>query len=106
MCTTDELRDSINKLTTKLDGLKNDFEKHEEKGWDIHEKYIAAQEQNTIALKRLANKTHDMVEAWEAAEGVVKVGSYIGKFVKWISGFAVLAGILHWAGIHIPDIPK
>ena len=102
MCSSDEMKNSIDRLTQKLEIHESRFDKHEKDEVYRHQIYIKSQQESIDAVRELSEKTHDMVEAWEAAEGVVKAGATLGKFVKWLSGFAMLGGILHWLGIHIP----
>jgi len=102
MCSSDEIRDSIRELSLKLDDHVLRFEVHEERELDNCKLFSANQREVVDAVKDLTEKTHGMIEAWEAAEGVVKVGATLGKIAKWASGFAVLGGILHWLGVNVP----
>lgn len=90
-------------LQRKLDSHIEDFHEHceaEEKRW---EHLIVAQERNTKSIRdltkstqELTESTRDIVVAWNAANGTVKTMSVLGKFVKWLSGFAFLGGFLTW----------
>ena len=53
---------------------------------------IGACEENNKSIKALTESTEGLVEAWQAANGAVKVGAALGKFVKWASGLAVVGG--------------
>lgn len=55
------------------------------------------QEQNTEAIGALTRSTQGLVEAWQAADGAIKVGSAVGRFVKWASGLAVVGVAVTWA---------
>lgn len=101
MCTGDEIKKSMDDLSERVDAHITEFRNHEVKGNKRHDLYLKIQTENTEAVKDLSRNTKDIVEAWQAAEGVVKFGSTLGKFVKWLSGFAVLGGILHWLGFDI-----
>ena len=57
---------------------------------------IEAQETNTKCIKDLTDSTKDMIETWNAADGTVKTLSALGKFVRWLGGFAVLGVIGTW----------
>ena len=55
------------------------------------------------AISRLAkctselhDSTKDMVGVWEAGSGVFRFARGFGKFVKWLSGFAVLGAVFGW----------
>ena len=67
------------------------------------ETMMASQQRNTLDIERLITSTQklhestqDVVDAWRAANGAVKVASAIGKFFKWLSGFGILGLGLLW----------
>ena len=90
-------------LQQKLEDHIDDFNKHcadEERRW---EHLISAQEYNTKCIqeltqstKELTESTRDIVSAWNAANGTVKTMSALGRFVKWLSGFAFVGAFLTW----------
>jgi len=92
----------IDELDKKLTQHLETFERHEEAENLKHRELIVAQQLNTEALNNLASSTAGLVEAWDAAEGAVKVGAAIGRFVKWMAGFAIIAGALSFLGISLP----
>ena len=57
---------------------------------------ITVQEYNTFAIKELTESTRDLIRAWQAANGTVKVMSVVGRFVKWLAGFAVVGTVVKW----------
>ena len=90
-------------LQQKLDDHIEAFNEHcesEEARW---EHLIAAQERNSVCIenltnstKELTNSTRDIVRAWNAASGTVQTMSALGKFVKWIGGFAFIISFIVW----------
>lgn len=90
-------------LQQKLDDHIEEFHEHcesEEKRW---EHLIVAQERNTKSIEdltrstqELTESTRDIVLAWNAANGTVKTMSVLGKFVKWLSGFAFVGAFITW----------
>jgi hypothetical protein len=92
----DELRPSVAVLQSTLQEhlQKYDLNKLEESARWNH--ILVAQEQNTDSIKNLITSTEDLLGAWRAANGAVKVGAAISKFVKWVGSFAVLAAIGAW----------
>ena len=51
------------------------------------------------AVRNLNSSTSDLkdiIEAWRAMTGVIKAGTMIGNFVKWLSGFAVIGALIAW----------
>lgn len=88
-------------LQQKLDNHIEDYKKHceeQDKRWDL---VIVAQERNTEAIKDLTDSSRDLLSVWKAADGTVKTMSALGKFVKWLSGFAVLGVTINWIIDHI-----
>jgi hypothetical protein len=96
-------------LQQKLDDHIEDYKKHcedEERKWDH---LIAAQEHNTQCIKELTqstkeltDSTRDIVSAWNAANGTVKTMSALGKFIKWLSGLAMVGVAINWVLEHLP----
>ena len=95
-------------LQQKLDNHIDEFHEHcksEDARWD---RFISTQESNTASIKELvtSNKelsesTRDIVAVWQAADGTIKTFSAIGKFVKWLSGFAVVGVAIKWVADHV-----
>lgn len=52
-------------------------------------------EQAMKEIAALRQATADVVNAWKVANG-------FQKFVKWLSGFAVLGAAITWASKHFP----
>ena len=95
--------------------LQRDFDKHiirfdafviqQNEMW---EKMIQSQKETTLNINKLVTCTNklqestcDIVDAWNTGKGVVKAGSAIGKFFKWLGGFAAVGVIIAWFGDHI-----
>jgi hypothetical protein len=97
-----DLHANLRGLKADFRAHKEDFEKHEKAAIESRILTVSAQNANTAAIHALAESTQGLVEAWSAAEGVVKVGSSLGRLVKWLAGFGLLAGVLNWLGIPIP----
>lgn len=90
-------------LQQKFDDHLVEYKKHcedDEKRRDDDEKrwnhLIVAQERNTQSIKELTESTRDLVSVWKAADGTVKTMSALGRFVKWLSGFAVIGVFIKW----------
>ena len=50
-------------------------------------------EENSEAIGKLTAATQGLVDAWEAAEGVVKAGSLLGHAAKWLGGIALFSSL-------------
>lgn len=61
--------------------------------WD---QIITAQELNTKTVTELTESTRDLISAWNDVNGAVRTLASIGKFTKWISGFALLGVTIDW----------
>lgn len=104
------LQRRINEIQTKIEELQNEWHGHkqeyqehvkeEEDRWrhlmSLQEKNNELQEENSKNIEKIADSTKDLVEAWEAANGAVKVGAVFGRFVKWASGFAFIGIGISW----------
>lgn len=73
------------------------YREEESERWDH---LLKSQEANAVAINRLAESSSDLLSAWEAATGTVKVLSAIGKFIKWLSGFAIIGAFITWIVQH------
>ena len=87
---------SISKVENRLDTHigefkehKSHFLSHERLETKRHNEFITAQNANTAAITMLVTKTGDMIDAWEAAHGALKVANAIAKLVKWIGGLGI-----------------
>lgn len=65
----------------------------EDKRW---KDLMLVQERNNQSIKELTESTRDLISAWDAATGTVRAMSALGKFVKWLSGFAIIGVIANW----------
>lgn len=80
-------------LQEKLDNHIKEYHEHREeqrKQWDS---LLNMQRKNTEAITQLTDSTKDLVNVWQAADGTMKSLSALGRFVKWLSGFAVIGVI-------------
>jgi hypothetical protein len=78
----------------------NEHVSDEHKRWDH---FIQVQEENTrvnhelaVTMSAQVCATKDMIEAWNATTGAIKVGRVLGKFVKWASGLAFIGVGVLW----------
>ena len=83
------LQDRLAEHIVEFHNHREDFERHVEEVNDRWEHLIQLTESNTRAIHDLAEATRGLVEAW-------RTGSNIGRFLKWLSSFAILAAIAAW----------
>lgn len=65
----------------------SEFKRHEELGVARHLEYLRAQQNHTDAILQLSNSTESMkevLEAWNAFNGAVRVGGVLGRFMSWV----------------------
>ena len=83
-------------LQRKLDNHIEEYQQYrenEERRWS---NLITTQERNTDSIKELTESTRDLVSVWQSVDGTMKIMSVLGRFVKWLSGFAVIGFSFNW----------
>lgn len=51
------------------------------------------------ATRNLRDSTSDLVqiiEVWRSMNGAIKVGSAVGRLLRWLAGFAVIGAMIKW----------
>lgn len=72
-----------------FDSHITEFKNHELEERDRWAKLLAITETNAKSVCDLTEATRGVVEAWQTSANV-------GRFVKWLSGFAVLGAAYTW----------
>lgn len=72
---------------------QKDFQQHCN---DAEARFLECHEKTQEGLQQLSYDTQDLLNAWHAAEGAVKVSVALGKVFKWLSGFAIVGAMLTW----------
>ena len=72
------------------------FERHEQEELKRHTEAKETQQANTDKIDELCRSTQSLVEAWEALGGAVKLGTWLGRLIKWFSGIAIVSTALSW----------
>ena len=70
--------------------LRREFEQHVKEEHERWDHLIKITEANAEAVSELTKSTQGIVDTWQAAEGVVKVGSALGRLGKWLAGLAFI----------------
>lgn len=91
---------------TEFAKLKAKFEDHliehriKSKDYELRqERQDLKHEQNMQAIAELTAATQDVVAAWKVANG-------LQRFVKWLSGFAVVGAVITFVSNHFPHMFK
>jgi len=88
-------------LQQRLEAHIEDFNEHKKEEYERWERLMKITEANAKAIRDLSESTKDLISAWRAATGAVKVGSALGNFIKWLSGFAVVGAAIAWLIKHL-----
>ena len=78
------------------------FGQHEEDERAKYDCLLETLNANTAAINRTEESTKDMVAAWEAAQGAVKVAAAMGTLFKFLAGLAFVGGFFTWLASHGP----
>ena len=100
--------EELHLLQRRLDNHIGQFEQHvvqQDRRWD---QLIQSQEETNGSIKELVActtelhaSTKDIVEAWNTGTSVVKFGSMVGRFIKWLAGFTLIGGFFTWLIQHL-----
>lgn len=82
-------REDIVMLTEKLDTHIDTYNKYVREQHEITIRQDIAYTKNMEAIAALTKSTQGVVDAWSAANN-------FQKFIKWLSGFAVIGAIISW----------
>ena len=101
----EEIREDLNLHRRRFDDHLKHFIKHEQEEIKRHNESIKIQHSHIKAVKELTEQTKGMkevVEAWNAVNGAVKVGGIVGTFISWLfklsfigAGLMFLSEMLH-----------
>ena len=84
----------------------HDYKKQDQQKWDefieSQRRTNMCQEQNTESIKELIRTTSDVVELYRTGQAVVKAGSWFGRFIKWLTGIAVVGASISYIANHLP----
>ena len=99
--------DTVKVLQQRLEDHIEEYREHLQEEHEKWEHLFAVQEANNQAIKDLtravsaqAESTKDLVSAWETTNSVIKVGSMLGRFGKWLTSVAILGAGIAWVMEH------
>lgn len=90
----EELTELVTTMAAKQSEILAYIEE-DEKRW-AH--LMIAQETNTAAITALTEATRGIIEAWKAA-------ILFQKFIRWLSGFTIIAVVIAWFVTHYGPKP-
>jgi hypothetical protein len=69
----------------------SEYVNHVEQGEEVQKALLAAIDENTRKVTEHYEANKELLAAWQAGKGTIKVVTWIGKMVLWISSVAVAA---------------
>ena len=77
------------RLNRRFEDHLDDYREHVSDDLVKHARQDEMHEQNMEAISALTKSTQGVVDGWVFANNVQ-------RFIKWLSGFAVFAGLISW----------
>ena len=102
------IEQSVSDIKYQVELIHEQFrEDREERKMDREEirNLTKATMQNAEAIGQLTAATAGVIEVYNASQGAIKVGTALGRFVKWLSGFAVVGAAAVWVWKHLGGPP-
>ena len=94
-------------LQERLDNHISDYEKRCEQDDGRWNKLLDSQIELNEAIRKqaestdkLCTETEDLLKTWNAVRGTTVALAAVGKFIKWVSTIAIVAGIADWIARH------
>ena len=91
------IKEELADLRAQVEEHRQLFDRHERDELKRHLEFKLEQEANRAKIDQLCSSTESLVEAWEALGGAVKLGTWLGRFIKWAGGLAIISSALAWA---------
>ena len=89
-----ELRQAA--IEQKLDDHIIESQTYREEHQEMFLQLIESTKANTESIGELTKATTGVVEVYLASQGAIKVGTAVGRFVKWCTGLAVVGIGFKW----------
>lgn len=77
--------------------LRRDFESFKTEANGVLDQLVEMQEENRKGIRHIKDSSADLLSAWQAANGAIRVGVTLSKFIKWLGSVAVVGVIINWA---------
>ncbi len=90
----------------KLNEFYEEFVDHIDKEREMQSNLTASVDQNTRMVREIHRDTKDLLEAWQAAQGALKVIATMGRAVKWVAGLLAAVGVIWYTVRHGGTPPK
>lgn len=60
---------------------------------------------NTAITEKTAKNVEKLVDIFQAFDGFVRVGGWLGNTVKWVAGVLICGAVIYWF-VKTGDLPK
>lgn len=80
----------------RLNEFHQEFKEHVESTNEILTRILTKQTTDADAIASIKSDTAGLVLAWNNANGAIRVGATLGRFIKWATGLAVIGVGLQW----------
>jgi hypothetical protein len=88
---------TLEKLKEDFDAFVEERHAYELRHQRVTDEIQSQQKINTVAIADLTLSTQGLVDAWSAA-------NTFQKFVKWISGFTIVAAAIAWLSVKLNNL--
>lgn len=92
-------------IEKKLDEHIFESQQYREQNQEMFVQLLQSTKANTDSIGDLTKATAGIVEVYTASQGAIKVGSALGRFVKWLTGLAVVGVGFKWIWDHFGGPP-
>jgi hypothetical protein len=89
-----ELRQTA--IEQKLDKHIFESQTYREENQEMFAKLLQSTKANTDSIAELTTATKGIIDVYQASTGAIKVGTAVGRFVKWAMGLAVVGVGFKW----------
>jgi hypothetical protein len=89
-----ELRQSA--IEQKIDDHILESQQYREQNQEMFVKLLQSTKANTDSISDLTKATAGIIDVYQASTGAIKVGTAVGRFVKWAMGLAVVGVGFKW----------
>lgn len=92
-------------IERKLDEHIFESQMYREQNQEMFVKLLESTKANTDSIGQLTAATAGIVEVYTASQGAIKVGTALGRFVKWLTGLAIVGVGFKWVWDHLGGPP-
>lgn len=92
-------------IERKLEDHIEEHSQYMKENQEMFIQLIKSTKANTDSISDLTKATEGIVDVYIASQGAIKVGTAVGRFVKWCTGIAVVGVGFKWVWDHLGGPP-